>query len=182
MNSISPVGRTALPAAGAAHEATMLPALPGCLPKPQGPDGTAERGPRNRKPRWRKQHRQELRKSDMDTNEKEIWCVTVMGLKQIPLEFLDAAVKGLPVTSGQIWLRKKAAKRLCALDRAFGGFSLATITEYRRCDICHRPLLGEEATARRELISRDPNGRSTPCGPECGKDKASKLWEIIACL
>jgi hypothetical protein len=76
------------------------------------------------------------------------------------------AIRGLTLTAETIWLGRIAASALARLDREAGGTPVMTKTLYRRCPLCDRPLLGEEAQARFDL-DRTMTGRQVPCGPEC---------------
>jgi hypothetical protein len=76
------------------------------------------------------------------------------------------AIRGLSVERDKIWLRRIAANLLARLDIEAGGQPKVTPTEFRRCGICDRPLLGEEAQIRFDLDRRF-EGHRIPCGPDC---------------
>ena len=66
------------------------------------------------------------------------------------------------------------AFRLIALDRAVGGRPKVLKTEFKRCTLCARPLLGAEAATCREVLESDPNAKLLPCGLNCAKDRELK--------
>ena len=76
------------------------------------------------------------------------------------------AIRGLTITDTKVWLGRIAANFLARLDREAGGVSRITLSEYRRCGICDRPLLGVEAVERFEQDRRFA-GEFTKCGPDC---------------
>jgi hypothetical protein len=52
--------------------------------------------------------------------------------------------------------RPRKAKILIALDRAAGGRSQYSRTEFRHCEMCARPLVGIDAEKRRRVIEEGP--------------------------
>jgi hypothetical protein len=85
-------------------------------------------------------------------------------------------VRGLSSWPGSVWLRPGAAKLLCALDRAAGGWCHVTQSEFKRCALCARPLIGSQAAELRKMLENDPNARTFPCGLNCAKDRELKIW------
>jgi hypothetical protein len=69
---------------------------------------------------------------------------------------------------------------LIALDRAAGGRSQFSKTEFRRCEMCARPLIGLEAETLRRFIESGPLARTLPCGPDCARDRELKTWKNLA--
>jgi hypothetical protein len=69
---------------------------------------------------------------------------------------------------------------LLALDRAAGGRSEFLKTEFRRCEMCGRPLISHEAAKRRALVATSPTARALPCGPGCERDRTSEFWKKMA--
>ena len=84
----------------------------------------------------------------------------------VPAWALAKAVRGLESNRERVWLGRIAANLVARLDRESGGESRITVTSFRRCRICGRSLLGEEAEARVELDLRF-EGNRIPCGPDC---------------
>lgn len=76
------------------------------------------------------------------------------------------AIPGLTLTGASVWLGRIAARALERMDREAGGEPKLTLSAYRPCKVCGRPLLGEEAEARWELDKKF-QGESKPCGPGC---------------
>jgi hypothetical protein len=89
-------------------------------------------------------------------------------------------IQGLGTLPRQVWLRPAKAKLLLALDRAAGGRSEFTKSEFRHCDLCARSLIGVEAEARRSLLESGPKAWTTPCGPNCQRDREIGLWKKLA--
>src|SRR6185437_13666778 len=76
----------------------------------------------------------------------------------------------LTVAEHSVWFRgrsKGRAEILAQQDRQAGGRPEITAVEWRNCPRCGRLLLGHEAEARRKLDESRPDGRETPCGPDC---------------
>jgi hypothetical protein len=142
---------------------------------------SSEKPNRNRKPRWRSAARQALRAQGIKVPYRlEAWCVSPSVLHAIPLYLGLRAIKGMRALPGWIWLRRVDAKRLMAADRQAGGRSEVVKTAYRVCDVCSRPLIGNEALERRKSLMRSVKSRELPCGPNCHKDRDMKLWEKMA--
>jgi hypothetical protein len=113
-------------------------------------------------------------------NRQEVWNVKLSALLDLPDWLFRRAVQGLAILPHQLWLRPRDAKRLCGLDRAAGGRSHVTKTEFKRCDMCARPLIGIEAEQRRRLIESGPTARTLPCGPDCERDRKLRIWKKLA--
>ena len=113
-------------------------------------------------------------------NRQEVWSVKVSALINLPDWITRSAVQGLGSLPRQVWLRPKKAKILIALDRAAGGRSQYSKTEFRHCEMCARPLIGIEAENRRRLIEDGPLARTLPCNPKCARDRELKTWKKLA--
>lgn len=85
-------------------------------------------------------------------------------------------IKGLSFTESFVWLRRRDARYLLRLDREAGGEPYVTETEYRRCKICHRPLIGDAARMRRDLDESSFTGRYKPCGSDCIEAELDRRW------
>lgn len=84
----------------------------------------------------------------------------------VPDWALAKAIKGLHAPDGAVWLGRIDANYLAKLDRESGGRPKITLTAFRRCGICQRALIGDEAEERFELDQKS-EGRRLPCGPDC---------------
>ena len=134
-----------------------------------------------RKPRWRAARRREMKARGITPpNRQEVWSVKVSALKSLPDWASHCAVQGLGSLPRQVWLRPAKAKLLIALDRAAGGRSLFSKSEFRHCEMCARPLIGIEAEKRRRSIEISPLARMLPCGPGCARDRELKTWKKLA--
>jgi len=135
---------------------------------------------RNRKPRWRAARRQALKAQGITPCLRNwVWNVRP-SIAPLPDWVAGAAVKGLGSLEDQVWLWPVDARRLMKWVKAHGGRSWAVRAEFRRCEMCGRPLIGVEAEARRRQIESGPAGRALNCGPECDRDRASRLWVKLA--
>lgn len=133
---------------------------------------------RNRQPRYRLARRRALKAQGIKpTNRVRAWHVTPSALTTLPEWILERRLTGLSSSPRGIWLHPSDAKRLCAFDRAAGGHSLVTKTEYRHCELCSRPLIGPEAENRRHLLETGALARTLPCGPNCVRDQELRTWE-----
>jgi hypothetical protein len=135
----------------------------------------------NRKPRWRATRRREMKAQGVTPpNRLRVWSVRISELLDMPDWVSRFAIQGLGTLPRQVWLRPWKAKLLLTLDRAAGGRSEYSKTEFRRCELCARPLIGTEAEARRRLLESCPKARTTPCGPNCLRDREIGLWKKLA--
>lgn len=92
----------------------------------------------------------------------------------VPAWAIKKAVKGLPLTSQTVWLRRKDGN---ALARYSGASCLTMETEHRACTLCQRPLLGVEAAERRRQIESDVTARQLPCGDTCIEAQRDGRWK-----
>jgi hypothetical protein len=132
-----------------------------------------------RKPRWRAARRRELKARGITpSNRQRVWCVQPTALLANPdyVMLMRRAVPGLSPLPGWIWLRPGAAKLLCALDRAAGGWCQVVHSEFKRCALCARPLIGSDAAALREAIESSPTAKLQQCSPGCARDLDLKIW------
>jgi hypothetical protein len=113
-------------------------------------------------------------------NRHEVWSVRISELLDMPDWVSSFAIRGLGTLPRQVWLRPWKAKLLLALDRAAGGRSEYSKTEFRRCELCARPLIGIEAERRRKLIESGLLAGTLPCGPDCARDRDLKTWKKLA--
>ena len=146
--------------------------------------GTENRPYRNRQPRWRRAARTALNrqlKAQGTPPRLRQWIVSVEPERiPVPAWARRLGVQGLGQTSSRIWLWPVDADRLAAEDRAAGGEPTLRRAEFRRCPVCARGLIGTDAEHRRALDAGSPEGRQTPCGPNCLTDRASGLWKRLA--
>lgn len=127
-----------------------------------------------RQPRWRAARRQAIRDAiGFAPMQCEVWAVYPTALKNIPDNVTRRQIKGLPPSVGYYWLKPSAAKLLITLDRAAGGHPRFQRTPFRRCLICARPLIDEQAIAYRMQLEC---AEGKCCGANCAKDFISKLW------
>ena len=134
-----------------------------------------------RKPRWRAARRREMKAGGITPpNRLEVWSIKISEFLEMPDWVSRFAIQGLGTLPRQVWLRPAKAKLLLALDRAAGGRSEFTKSEFRHCDLCARPLIGVEAEARRRLLESGPKARTMPCGPNCQRDGEIGLWKKLA--
>lgn len=85
-------------------------------------------------------------------------------------------IRGLTFTDSIVWLRPRDAKLLIEMDQENGGEATYAETEFRRCPVCNRPLLGDAAACRRRLDESARTGRMKPCGSECIDASKDGRW------
>lgn len=95
-----------------------------------------------------------------------LYRVDVTAIK-LPRWALDAAVPELSRSDRHVWLTRSNAKALEELDRQVGGDPKLTEVEYRRCPVCRRMLIGEDAELRRRMNESCMTGEQIPCDSEC---------------
>lgn len=132
--------------------------------------------PLQRRRAWRRQVKQDLRRSGNPAARRQ-WAVCVC-LTAIPMPEWAARkrIPGLTFTESTAWLHRRDAKFLIAQDRECGGSATYAETEYRRCGVCGRPLLGDDAALRRRLDESARTGRMKPCGSECIAASKDGRW------
>jgi hypothetical protein len=145
---------------------------------PYGP-AKGEPGYRNRKPRWRRFQRQTRSQAGI-RNANRNWVALVrLKLLDLPAWSIAASIPGLGWDTQSVWLSRPDARRLARQERDSGGRAVVQVFEFRRCDVCRRPLVGAEAEERRRLIVLSPVARSRTCGPRCADDKKLKVWSRL---
>lgn len=106
---------------------------------------------------------------------RRVCCVTITATP-MPEWCYKRRIRGLTMSHSRVWLRPKDAWVLRCLDLEIGGRPTITEAEYRRCPVCWRPLLGEDAEARRELNESSFTARQIPCGDGCLDAAKDKRW------
>lgn len=128
---------------------------------------------------WRRKRRQrnrELRTLGRNVcRVRRVWKVTPTAIT-IPDWARQRAVRGLSESDDSVWLQRTDATILASIDRQSGGNPEMTECEFRRCEICWRPLLAEDAEARRGLTESAVTGNQKPCGAECFAAARDKRW------
>lgn len=96
------------------------------------------------------------------------WLVECSAIP-IPDWAREHAVKGLPVSPGRVWLRRRDAWMLAAIDRGSLGRPTRLRFEYRVCGVCKRVLIGELAKQYRMRLESESNypGERLPCDADC---------------
>jgi hypothetical protein len=134
------------------------------------------RGALRTRRRYRQERLEEMRVRGIRPARK----VRILGVRitaiPMPEWVKERAIKGLSLTESFVWLRRRDARFLMRLDREAGGEPYATETEYRRCKICSRPLIGDAARMRRDLDESSFTGRYKACGSDCIEAERDKRW------
>lgn len=127
---------------------------------------------RNRQPRFRAARRRLLKAEGITPrNRQEIWGVKfVRGM--IPPILEPYVIHGL-ADGGYVWLKRRGAK----LALRMGWAREMIRTEFKRCLMCHRPLIGMEAESYRTLLELSPV--AVPCGSRCEFERLSRLWDRL---
>ena len=98
------------------------------------------------------------------------------GAIPVPQWAIDRRIRDTSWSANHVWLRRGDAEELAKQDRELGGEPQLTETEYRRCKICKRLLLGEDAAALRGLAAASVTGDQLPCGSECLEAAREHRW------
>lgn len=128
---------------------------------------------------WRKQRRarnRELRQRGVKVCRTRWVALVRPEAIPIPEWARIRAVHGLSEREDAVWLQRSDAWLLARMDREAGGEPEMTECEFRRCEICRRPLLAEDAEARRELTESAATGGKKPCGGECFAAARDGRW------
>lgn len=136
----------------------------------------------NRDP-WRAKRREDVRKRKalgQPVTRQRFVCHVKTNAIPVPDWARLRAVRGLSESDDAVWLSRRDAFMLAQLDREAGGTPEVTEVEYRLCDMCHRPLLAEDAEDRRALNESDQEGRRKPCGSECYAAARDGRWKRSA--
>lgn len=110
-----------------------------------------------------------------ERRQRMVWRVEVTAIA-VPAWARARALRGLTSGEAYLWLRRGDAKMLERLDREAGGEPMVIEAEFRRCKICWRPLLGDDAAARRAQELGGATADQLPCGPECYDASKDKRW------
>ena len=94
----------------------------------------------------------------------------------MPAWAAERRIKGLSFSDSFVWLMPSDARFLMRLDHEAGGDPHCAETEFRRCPVCNRPLIGDDARMRRDLDESAQTGRQKPCGAECIAASRDKRW------
>lgn len=110
----------------------------------------------------------------------EVWVVKVARIEILPAWLKQRVIPGLkPSAPNQFWLRHLDAAALASFcETVRVAYSLVK-TEFKRCELCERPMVGSEAEAYRAQIDSCAKGREKPCGRNCEKDQKTRLWMIL---
>jgi hypothetical protein len=126
---------------------------------------------------WRRELKAEFKVRGIEAAHKQwIVCVRPTAIP-MPAWVAGKRIAGLTFTESTVWLPRPDAKYLIALDRENGGSATYAETEYRRCMVCARPLLGADAELRRRMDESTPTGRMMPCGSECIEASKDGRWK-----
>lgn len=126
--------------------------------------------------RVRQERRADLRaRNIVQARPKYVYRVTTTAIL-MPAWCADRRIKGLTFNEDTVWLNAKDARFLMARDQECGGQPRHSVAEYRRCSICSRPLLGEDAKLRRTLDESAVTGRQKSCGSDCLEAAKRRLW------
>jgi hypothetical protein len=97
---------------------------------------------------------------------RKAWRVSIDAVP-MPQWAIDKALQAVSSSDTHVWLRSRAdAKRLHALNKAWGGCGSIDAAEYRRCPVSDGLLLGRAASEMREWQRLHP-GQKKQCGPDC---------------
>ena len=130
---------------------------------------------RNRRPRWRRQRRREMRTAGI-TPTHRWWAFHLKCDFELPAWAIECAIPGLSRLSNQAWFKPTEARALMQWARTRGYTARPEKVEFRHCSQCARPLIGIEAEERRQKDESGPSGRTLPCGPNCAQDQMTGLW------
>ncbi len=136
----------------------------------------------NRKPRWRAARREAMKDAGIMPSKRQwAWNVRPQALKMLLLPgwVKDVTIRGLGQLPGSVWLWQVDARRLIREDRRAGGRPMVIRAELRHCPQCARPLVGADAEKRRLLNESGPQGVMLPCGANCTRDRALKVWSTL---
>ena len=97
-------------------------------------------------------------------------------LAAIPDWARKRAIAGLSVSADYVWLDEGDARILAALDRECGGRPQVQEAEFRRCKVCNRPLIGDDATTRRLAEQAGRISYMLPCSSECYEAQRDGRW------
>lgn len=110
---------------------------------------------------------------------RRVMGVTLEGMA-VPEWALRRRVRGLSASEHMVWLSRRDAYRLEHEADELGAHAVTMETEYRRCGVCGRPLVGEDAAARRQAEEMGVTARQLPCGSECLEAARDRRWKVKA--
>jgi hypothetical protein len=105
-----------------------------------------------------------------------VWSVRPSAPILVPKWARAAAVHGLGSLNEQLWLWPVDGQRLIEHFKRYAVHCHVTRQEFRHCEVCGRPLIGQDAERRRVLNESGAVGRYLPCGADCERDRESRLW------
>lgn len=128
--------------------------------------------------RWRLEQKEEFKARNIrEARRRRIVAVRLTAIP-MPDWARQRRIVGLSFSESFVWLRPSDARFLMRLDREAGGNPYAAETEYRRCGLCHRPLIADDARMRRDLDESSAEGRMKPCGAECVAASRDGRWRV----
>jgi hypothetical protein len=128
----------------------------------------------------RRRRRADLEARDIAVPRRHFVVQVTLDQIYVPVWAIERRVKGLTRTVSRIWLRPKDAHFLARLDREAGGNPDLVEAELRYCEVCQRPLIGEDAAARRKLLETSMTAAQLPCGTQCLEARRDKRWKVAA--
>lgn len=125
---------------------------------------------RNRQPRYRAARRRALRSQGVTPrNRQEAWGVKFITGSVAAASLARHRIPGLAI-GGYVWLKVRDAKLAIRM-----GWAREVIkAEFKRCLLCHRPLIGSEAEQYRKLL--ESGASPLLCGSRCEQERISRLW------
>jgi hypothetical protein len=130
---------------------------------------------RNRQPRYRAERRRAMKAQGITpTNRQQVWGVKFIAGNLAARSLAQHRIPALAI-GGYVWLKVRHAK----LAVKMGWARQVIKTEFKRCLLCHRPLIANEAERYRKLLESSPDARSLPCGPRCEQERSSRLWDRL---
>ena len=126
--------------------------------------------------RMRKAERRELlNRGIRPTRSRHVYCVRLEGFA-MPEWAGAERIAGLSMSDRMVWLLPSRARLLARQAEEAGGCATLAEAEFRRCEVCWRPLLGEDAKARRRQVESCGTGRQLPCGTSCYEAQRDRRW------
>lgn len=128
--------------------------------------------------KWRKAERRALLDRGIrPARVRRIFCVRLEGYA-MPEWAGAERIAGLTWSETTVWLRRRQARYLAREAEEAGGRATLVEAEFRRCEVCHRPLLGEDAKARRRQVETSVTARQLPCGASCYEAQRDRRWRV----
>ena len=98
---------------------------------------------------------------------------------EIPEWARKRAIRGLTTGEDFVGLYAGDARLLEQKDRRDGGEPAVIAVEFRICKVCGRPLLGDDAAARRALEAAGATSYMLPCGDTCYEAQREGRWRRV---